>query len=161
MVGYWWERRCKLSTIMLEMQNLIMFGIRPATIKVIIFNHQHLVTWILIFVDLLRKALYIVNKKDGKIYISILEQIIMIILAFLRVFPFTKPLRKKKKPVSMWLRCNPSVNVNGGRCELIFMSCFLMVSLVLFLIRVGEQRISGDFFNGNQRHIENGYWNAA
>lgn len=131
MVGYWWERRCKLSTIMLEMQNLIMFGIRPATIKVIIFNHQHLVTWILIFVDLLRKALYIVNKKDGKIYISILEQIIMIIL--FEGLSFYKAIKKKKKPVSMWLRCNPSVNVYGGRCELIFMSCFLMVSLVLFL----------------------------
>lgn len=51
---------------MLEMRKLIMFGIRPATIKVIIFNHQHLVTWILIFVDLLGKALYIVNKKLRK-----------------------------------------------------------------------------------------------
>lgn len=51
---------------MLEMWKLIMFGIRPATIKVIIFNHQHLVTWILIFVDLLWKALYIVNKKLRK-----------------------------------------------------------------------------------------------
>jgi hypothetical protein len=29
---------------MLEMQKLIMFGIGPAPIKVIIFNHQHLVT---------------------------------------------------------------------------------------------------------------------
>lgn len=80
---------------MLEMQNLIMFGIRPATIKVIIFNHQHLVTWILIFVDLLRKALYIVNKKDGKIYISILEQIIMIIL--FEGLSFYKAIKKKKK----------------------------------------------------------------
>lgn len=88
------ERRCKLSTIMLETQPLIMFGTRPTTIKVIIFNQQHLVTWILIFVDLLEKALYVVNKKAEKIYIGVLVCIISIIPMKSTCFPITRCFKK-------------------------------------------------------------------
>lgn len=44
---------------------------------------------------------------------------------FLRVFHLTQPLKKKKKkPVSVWLRHGPGITVIWGKHELIFMSYF-------------------------------------
>lgn len=49
----------------------------------------------------------------------------MIILAFLRVFHFTQPLKKKKKkPVSVWLRHGPGEAGYGASMSLFLCPIF-------------------------------------